>query len=415
MSAKISAKFVKRMYADYSRGMSSYEVGRKYGRSDTAVRRLFKLHGLARRELAVPESLVRKMHADYVRGMSLAEVGVKYKRNHGVVGAIFARRGLKVRTRGEALLGKKRPGVKQPLRWPLAMVKEMHAAYLAGTPQAELARRYGKNQGSLLDVFRLRGLEVRENPRIKARMGPDGCFLPGKRATKKEIAEMVRGLKRIVVPPALKAEWRHWTLERRGEFVRQVRASLEARGLLAALPAGRLSRNVRRWDYGTRAAHEIAARVNEGHCSRTMPVKIKLGSAGLIWNGRLWSWAEGTGYLAMGQATAKGREMLHHAVWTEATGEHLPRPAVLRMKDGNWNNLNVANMERMSRNELARENQAAAQTAKSRALTAALLQNHQRTRGSASLPKQKHEHSSNDIILELRKRSARIETAADGR
>ena len=55
MSAKISMKLVRKMYADYGRGLSAEKVGARHGRSGTEVRRLFKREGLARRALAVLE------------------------------------------------------------------------------------------------------------------------------------------------------------------------------------------------------------------------------------------------------------------------------------------------------------------------------------------------------------------------
>ncbi len=299
---------------------------------------------------------------------------------------------------------------KMPLRIKAETVALWYADYAAGMSLAAVGKKYGRNHGSVREVFERRGLALRPLQRKLAPHGPNGQFLPFRPATKMEIVRMILDAKKLTVPAALKREWRHWPMERRVDFVGRLRTVLRMSGLLhGERPETEFSGNVVPFEYGTPAAMEIERRLNAGRTSQTAAIKINPCSQGVISQGQLWFWTGKSGYVGWrkgwhGGARAEGRKVLSHAIYEQHHGVKLPRHAVIRMADGNPNNLDPENLVRMSRNELARENQAKHHAAKSRAMTAALLANFQAqtgTRGSACPTNNKHE----DIILTLRKRS----------
>lgn len=176
------------------------------------------------------------------------------------------------------------------------------------------------------------------------------------------------------MPAELKLEWRTWSLERRGWFITKLRAKLARLGDRRDLP---FSSNVELFDYASPRAHEIAQRVNAGTDSRSARVKIDICSQGVIWRDRLWFWSHKVGYQSGPWTPENGRPVLHKAIWEETHGRKVPRHHVIRFIDGNPNNLAPENLHLATRNDIARENQAAALLRKSRERTAILLNRHQ--------------------------------------
>lgn len=280
--------------------------------------------GIARRAAAhkaVLDDLVRQMHADYQRPMTLHAVGAKYGRTHSCIRGLFERRGLAVR------------------------------------PFKSIARQ------------------------------ANGSPMPLVPLTAHEIDALIAGATRICVPPALKFEWRRWSLARRGWFIFRIRAKLLLPTDRPCLP---FSGNVQPFDYSSPAAHAIAREMNAGHNSRTDSVSIKTGSQGVIYKDRLYFWAADGGgghtgaYYIGPWRPGTGRPALHHIIWQECNGP-IPAGHVVRAKDGNPNNLDPDNFFLATRNDVARENQAAALLRTSRAATALLLDRAQATRKT-------HEH-----------------------
>lgn len=309
--------------------------------------------------LRLPDSLARRMYADYLGGMALDAVGKKYRRTQGVIGGIFHRRGWKVRTRSEAMTGKMRPGIVMPKRVKWAEVQAMYADYMKGGMSLKaVERKYGR--ADVRVIFLNRGLAVRESPHGKSAKGANGCVLPCRKHTKDEIIRLILASKKVALPEALKQEWRHWSLERRGDFAARLRAVMTLDKVFKGRPTGPFSDNVVPFEYGSPAAHAIADRMNAGVGSRGALVKLDLGSEGVIWGGRLWFWSPKVGYQCGPWKMGKGRPALHHAIYEQHHGVKLQRGEVIRMKDGNWNNLDPENLVRLSRNDILRENHAKA-------------------------------------------------------
>lgn len=188
---------------------------------------------------------------------------------------------------------------------------------------------------------------------------------------------------RVRVPPALKVEWRQWSLARRGEFIARIRAKLASPKDRPAFP---FSANVEPFDYASEKAHAIAAQMNAGCDSRSARMKIKVCSQGVIWRGKLWFWVHDNGYCQGPYTREHGRPVLHHVIWKETHASTVPPSHVIRFADGNPNNHAPENLVLAHRNDLARENQAAALARKSRETTALLL--------DLAQNKQNHEHTS---------------------
>jgi hypothetical protein len=197
------------------------------------------------------------------------------------------------------------------------------------------------------------------------------------------------------VPQELKFEWRHWSLARRGKFIACIRAKLNRPTDRPCLP---FSANVEPFDYSTPRAQAIARQMNAGCTSRQWRAMIRLNSQGVIYQGRLYFWAADgggghTGAYYIGPWTpGTGRPALHHIIWRKFNGP-IPAGHVVRARDGNPNNLDPANLYLATRNDVARENQAASLLKKSRAATALLLDR-------AQARKKPHDHI--DVVKRLR-------------
>lgn len=258
-----------------------------------------------------------------------------------------------------------------------ALVLKMHAEYQAGASLHQLSAKYGRTRHCVRDLFTCRGLPVRAFKTIARQ--PNGAPVPYVPKTDAEIRAIVAQAERIIVPPELKFEWRRWDLARRAWFVRLLRDKLQRP---EDRPLSPFSSNVEPFDYGTPRAHEIAARMNAGLDSRTAAVQIHIVSQGVIYRDQLYFWAgetTGVGAYYRGPYIPRvGRPSLHRVIWEEANGRRAPRNQPIRHADGNLNNFDPANLVLASRNDVARENQAKHLLARSRQITALLLDRSQK-------------------------------------
>ncbi|EIP99490.1 hypothetical protein OpiT1DRAFT_04008 [Opitutaceae bacterium TAV1] len=255
-------------------------------------------------------------------------------------------------------------------------VQQMHAVYMSGKSLAAVGRAFNRDRRSVREMFECRGLPLRPLTVKMPHRLPNGRIAAAAPATPEEIESIIAGMNRIEIPGALRREWRKWPLERRGEFVRRVRARLHRPEDRPDLP---FSPNVEPFDYGSPHAHAIARRLNAGRNSQTKAVQIHLISQGVIWREHLYFWMnDGTppcvgAYYSGPWRPGIGRPALHRLIWQEANGRPPPPGHVIRYRDGNPNNLLPENLVLATRNDVARENQAAALFQKSRELTALLL------------------------------------------
>jgi hypothetical protein len=257
---------------------------------------------------------------------------------------------------------------------PSDLVSTMYADYQRGCSLAGLARAYGHDRGSLRKVFQRRGLAVRP-PLPPNRHLPNGCWAPHTPATPAQIDVMIAGLTRIMIPPQLKVEWRHWPMNKRAEFIARARRKLK-RG--KERPQEPFSSNVEPFDYTTPRAWDIARAANAGHDSGSAPVKLKLASRGVIWHRRLFFWSpKGDGYYPGPFKPGTGRPALHHTIWVQHNGRPVPAGYTVICVDGNKNNLSPRNLGLRSRADCARQNAMRYRAAKSRRAISALLLNQQ--------------------------------------
>ena len=114
--------------------------------------------------------------------------------------------------------------------------------------------------------------------------------------------------------------------------------------------------------------------MNAGRSSRTAAVAIRIGSQGVIYEGRLYFWSKSCGpaYFIGPWRPGTGRPPLHHVIWEQHNGP-VPAGHTVRHIDGNRNNLDPANLYLATKNDVCRENQSVALLKKSRALTALIL------------------------------------------
>lgn len=249
------------------------------------------------------------------------------------------------------------------MRWPAGLAEQMHADHVAGMRLFELQQKYGKTKTSIRQAFEARGMKLIP--------WSDGRFVRTlKLKTKKELITLAGEMTRVVVHPAIKTEWREWSMEKRKWWIALVRERL---GPLHSRPSGEFSSNVVPFEYGDAILEDWLREKNGGKSSHTAGCKVKVCSQGVMWGGALWFWSRKAGYQeGIPWHIAKARRLLHVAIYESVHGPTPPH-SVIRYNDGNWNNLDPGNLRCETRNNLARENQAKSLTAKSRAKTAALL------------------------------------------
>lgn len=308
---------------------------------------------------------LKSLHREYLAGAYASTLAKRRKRTSAELLDAFRKSGLRIL---------ERKPITMPKRVPAEKVAAMHALYQTGATFADVGRKFGCHGSTVRDLFLSRGLPVRDIPNKWRHHRPDGTWesLPPK--TPEEIEALIQAATRIQIPAELQIEWRKWPMERRGDFIRRVRARLNDP---LDRPNKPFSANVIPFDYATPAAWNIIRSANKGLNSREFAMHIKLVSQGVIWNGKLWFWARKTGTYIEGAAwiPGKGRKVLSRAIWESIHGP-LPPLAVVRFADGNPNNLDPSNLRLSDKNEVCRESQSAAIARKSRAQVASLLSLH---------------------------------------
>lgn len=266
-----------------------------------------------------------------------------------------------------------KPGTprKKFLRHDPDLVRRMHRDHLAGLNLFQLSKKYGYGDGNIKAVFEHYKLEVR----IQKGAGQYQRTL--RRRSEAEILALVAQTRRVMIPAALRTEWREWSLEKRWWLIQQLIAQ---HGLPFDLPSGPYSANVQPFHYGTPEAHEVAAKINAGKSSKQWLCHLKIMSRGVIHGGYLWSYVPEYGYVSGGYTPGSGRKVLHRELYQAHHGP-IPRDCVVRFIDGNPNNLDPANLTLATRNDVARENQSAHLTAVSRRKLQALMKH-----GTVKLP-----------------------------
>jgi len=275
-------------------------------------------------------------------------------------------------------------------------VLAMHAKYEAGASLSAVGRLYDRDRRSVAELFTRRGLKVRPMKYQPARDPMTGRLLPAQRWTAQRITALIATMKALVVPPVFRHHWREMTLDQRAAFVRRVRVKLASP---FDMPQTSLSPGLEAFEYGSKRAHEIADRENFGLNSKYWKIHLKITSQGVIFRDQLWFWCHKVGYMRGPWTEESGRPSLHHVLWEERNGE-IPPGCVIRFADGNRNNFAPKNLKLLTRNDVARENQAAALLRKSRERTALLLtRNHRK-------------EDTHGLIHDLRKRHSRSEASA---
>jgi len=328
-----------------------------------------------------------KLWATYQRVKSLSITSRLHKRRLGAVHRALARNGYIT--------------IRPCKRRTLVQVRAMHAAYMTGLSLRVVGRPYGICHSTVREHFRRRGLPVRPNKwEPKSGRNKDGSIRKARPHTPRQIEVIIARMSKPMIPPELRLEWRTWSLERRGDFIQRVRAAHPSPKDMPNTPC---SSNVSRFNYATPAAWEILLELNKGLNSRAWKCKMDLRSEGFIWRGQLFFWS--ANYPEQGGAFYKGnngpydprvgRPSLAHLIYETHHRCKLSAGSVVRVKDGNYNNLDPSNLIRITRNDVARENQAAHLKRKSRELTAVLLKRAQR--------KETH-HGRNDTITQIHAR-----------
>lgn len=247
----------------------------------------------------------------------------------------------------------------------------MHREHLAGMTLHRLEQRHGYRSGNIKAAF--------ERLKLPVHLCPNRGYFRRSlhRCSTEELLILARSTKRIMVPHALRTEWREWDLAKRWWFIQE---QVKVHGWPYELPQGPHSANVRPFDYGSAEAHEVAARINAGLNSRQWLCHLKINSRGVIYDGHLWCYVPDNGYVRGMFKKGEGRKVLHREIYKAHHGP-IPPGCVVRWRDGNQNNLDPANLYLATRNDVARENQAAHLTALSRRKLQAILEH-----GTVKLP-----------------------------
>jgi hypothetical protein len=346
----------------FERGHTIAELASAIGIRERSLRSAFIKRGFYKDGWTDAE--VRRLHQRYLAGEFPSTLARMRRRSSAALLARFRKLGL-------SILEKKKYTIPSR-RLPAGLVLAMHADYMAGMTFAAVERKHGRPEKSIRPIFVHRGLHVRDDGGYSKVRTPSGSFAPLIPKTDEEITVLVEAATKVAVPAELKQEWRKWTLARRGEFIARVRAHLQDPKDRPRLP---FSSNVAAFDYASPEAWEIVKIANAGLGSRDWRTKLDIRSQGVIFEGELWFWnTHSGGYFRMGAWTAEnGRPSLHRTLWERLHGS-VPEGHVVRHADGNPNNFQPANLILAHRNDVARENQAAALNRKSRERTRLLLE-----------------------------------------
>lgn len=250
------------------------------------------------------------------------------------------------------------------------LVRRMHAEHLEGVNLTRLEQKFGYRDANIKAAFLRLNLEVRLDPTL----GRIQKSVP--RLTDEELRDLVRAMPkgRMQIPVRLRWLWREWPLEKRWWFIQLL---AEHHGWPCEIPDGPYSTNFTPFHYGTPAAHDLMRQANAGLTSREFKVHLKINSRGVIFDGHLWCWVPDYGYVRGRFTKSAGRKVLHREIFKKHHGP-IPSHCVVRHADGNPNNLDPANLVLATKNDVARENQAAHHLQKSRLKTTALLQLNQK-------------------------------------
>ena len=253
-----------------------------------------------------------------------------------------------------------------------ALAPAMHADYQRPMSLNDVARKYGTDKSTVRAVFIRNGLTVRPFKTIARQSnGSPVRYAP---LTEAQLDALIEEETKLRCPPALKFEWRRWSLQRRGDFIARLRAKLNSPDDRPATP---FSTNVEPFDYTSPSAWRIVNAMNAGRDSRSAAVKIDLKTQGVIFRDQLWFWNVKVGYQRGPWSPESGRPSLHQTIWEETHGRPVPPAHVVRFADGNRNNFDPANLTLATRNDVCRENHAIALIKKSRERTAILLRRSQ--------------------------------------
>lgn len=269
-----------------------------------------------------------------------------------------------------------------------ALVAKMHADYMRPMSLHDVGKKYDRTHSCVRELFERRGLFVRPFKKIPRQA--NGSPMPHVPFTPAQIDAMIAQATRFAVPVELKFEWRSWSLARRGDFIARLRAKIKR---IWDRPDRPFSSNVEPFDYASPRAHAIAKKVNAGLDARQRWQTIKILSQGVIYQEQLWFWSAKAGYCLGAWLEEDGRPQLHRHIFAEHNRRVLGDGDVIRHADGNPNNLSPANLVLATRNDVARENQAAALARKSRERTALILHRSQKT----------HRHDLSDTLLASRR------------
>lgn len=316
------------------------------------------------------DPLARRMYRDYQRGLTLAEVAVKHcpERKYGLsrIAHLFKVRGLQCRPGPGPEAYKKIAATRRATLD--ANAAAMYADYLELKSCSAVAKKWKSDKGTVKYVLQRNGYTVRSIKQVPRQA--NGSPVRHVPFTKQQLAAMIAKATRFAVPNELKFEWRSWSLARRGEFIARLRAKFKR---CWDRPEKPFSANVEPFDYASPRAHAIARKVNAGLDSRQHHTTIKVVCQGVIYQGQLWFWSAKAGYCLGSWLPEDGRPQLHRHIWEEHNGRKVPPAHVVRHVDGNWNNLDPENLTLATKNDICRENQSRALSAKSRAITALLL------------------------------------------
>lgn len=239
---------------------------------------------------------------------------------------------------------------------PAEKIAAMWEEFQAGASMSAIERRHGIGRGSFRQMMGRRGIVVPHKPGQPKRDPRTGRVIPLKPATDAQITAAIRKLKRVIVPPELKQEWKKQSIQWQRDLIRRIRDHVGVGGWRPTTP---FSDNVKPFDYFTPEARRIVAALNVGRTSQTKLAHLRPCTEGIIYQGRLWFWmhrndgrAAAAHYVEMGRAP---RRLLHRAIYEQHHGP-IPAQHTVIFKDGNRNNFAPENLVLRSMADCARMN-----------------------------------------------------------
>jgi len=347
----------------FERGVSIEELASALDLPERALRSAFIKRGFYQKGWTDAE--IRRLHVRYLAGEFASSLAKLRRCSSSELLSRFRKLGLPVLPKKKYIVSKR--------RLPDSLILAMYADYKSGMTFSQVARKHDRPPQSVRPLFTHRGFELREPKGITKFRLPDGSFAPYIPKTDEEIEEILKRARKVMVPEDLRLDWRKWDLTRRGAFIARLRTLLPSD---EDRPVSPFSGNVEPFDYASERAWEIVRAKNGRSSSQQWKARILPSSQGLIYNNVLYFWSgHGNGYYEGCSWTPdRGRPGLNHIIWCEQNGRAIPDSHVVRHADGNPNNFEPSNLVLAHRNEVARENQAAALNRKSRERTRLLLE-----------------------------------------